>query len=132
VRDHDPNLALFGGADGLELVRPLAEQAALLLRPGGLLLVEHADVQGEDARESGVPFVLRRQPEPTVPDPALPTGDPGDNAVSAHRARAANASAAVPPDGTRPSAWTLVTDHLDLAGRPRHTAAIRAAGRMAP
>ncbi len=132
VRDHDPDLALYGGADGLELVRPLAEQAALLLRPGGLLLVEHADVQGEDAGESGVPFVLRRQPEPTAPDPALPTGDPGDNAASTHRARAANAPAAVPPDGTRPCAWTHVTDHLDLAGRPRHTWAIRSAGRMAP
>jgi release factor glutamine methyltransferase len=124
VRDHDPNLALYGGADGLELVRPLAEQAALLLRPGGLLLVEHADVQGEDAGESGVPFLLRRQREPAAPEPALPTGDP-----AAHAPAPANAP---PPDGTGPCAWSHVTDHFDLAGRPRHTAAIRAAGRMAP
>jgi release factor glutamine methyltransferase len=47
VRDHDPHLALFGGPDGLAVVRPLVQQAALLLRPDGLLLVEHADVQGE-------------------------------------------------------------------------------------
>ena len=137
VRDHDPDLALYGGPDGLEVVRPLAEQAALLLRPGGLLLVEHADVQGEDAGESGVPFLLRRQPEPAAPEPALPTGDPADPAQPSPPpsptpcALPPNAPAP-PPDGTRPCAWTHVTDHLDLAGRPRHTAAIRAAGRMAP
>lgn len=59
VRDHDPGLALYGGADGLAVIRPLARQAALLLRPGGLLMVEHADRQGEDAAELGVPGLLR-------------------------------------------------------------------------
>jgi release factor glutamine methyltransferase len=67
VRDHDPHLALFGGPDGLAVIRPLAVQAARLLRPGGLLLVEHADVQGEAAGPLGVPGVLRAQPDPVEP-----------------------------------------------------------------
>jgi release factor glutamine methyltransferase len=97
VRDHDPGMALFGGPDGLDLIGPLAVQAALLLRPGGLLLVEHADLQGEAAGDLGVPALLRGQRD---------------------------------PDGS--PRWRDVTDHLDLAGRPRFTSAIRAAGRMAP
>lgn len=59
VRDHEPALALFGGPDGMDLVRPLAETAARLLRPGGLLVMEHADVQGEQAEGLGVPAILR-------------------------------------------------------------------------
>jgi len=47
ARDHDPHLALFAGADGLDAIRVLAVRAAVLLRPGGVLGVEHADVQGE-------------------------------------------------------------------------------------
>jgi release factor glutamine methyltransferase len=47
VRDHDPALALYGGgADGLALPLELAGRAATLLRPGGRLVMEHADVQG--------------------------------------------------------------------------------------
>lgn len=61
VRDHDPQRALYGGPDGLDIVRPLAQQAALLLRPGGLLIIEHADSQGDDAGAGGVPGVLRGQ-----------------------------------------------------------------------
>jgi release factor glutamine methyltransferase len=53
ARDHDPHLALFSGADGLDAIRVLAVRAAVLLRPGGVLGVEHADVQGE-----AVPGVL--------------------------------------------------------------------------
>lgn len=47
VREHDPELALFGGGeDGLDVPREVAARAAELLRPGGVLLMEHADVQG--------------------------------------------------------------------------------------
>ncbi len=47
VRDHDPDLALYGGsADGLAIPLRLAGRAAELLRPGGVLVLEHADVQG--------------------------------------------------------------------------------------
>ena len=49
ARDHDPHLALFSGADGLDAIRLLAVRAAVLLRPGGVLGVEHADVQGDVA-----------------------------------------------------------------------------------
>ena len=49
ARDHDPHLALFSGDDGLDAIRVLAARAALLLRPGGVVGAEHADVQGESA-----------------------------------------------------------------------------------
>lgn len=48
VRDHDPELALYGGSeDGLAIPLAVAGRAAELLRPGGLLVMEHADSQGE-------------------------------------------------------------------------------------
>jgi release factor glutamine methyltransferase len=49
ARDHDPHLALFSGDDGLDAIRVLEGRAALLLRPGGVVGAEHADVQGESA-----------------------------------------------------------------------------------
>ena len=49
ARDHDPHLALFSGADGLDAIRVLERRAARLLRPGGVVGFEHADVQGESA-----------------------------------------------------------------------------------
>ena len=59
VREYDPPRALYGGHDGLDVVRGLSVAAAALLRPGGVLVVEHGDAQGEDAGEAGVPHVLR-------------------------------------------------------------------------
>lgn len=47
VRDHDPGAALWGGHDGLQVIRALIRVAARLLRPGGALGIEHADLQGE-------------------------------------------------------------------------------------
>ena len=49
ARDHDPHLALFSGDDGLTALRVVAARAARLLRPGGWVGAEHADVQGESA-----------------------------------------------------------------------------------
>jgi release factor glutamine methyltransferase len=49
ARDHDPHLALFSGDDGLVAMRVLEQRAALLLRVGGVVGAEHADVQGEAA-----------------------------------------------------------------------------------
>ena len=46
VADHDPPLALWGGPDGLDVVRGLLGTAARLLRPDGRLGIEHADQQG--------------------------------------------------------------------------------------
>jgi release factor glutamine methyltransferase len=49
ARDHDPHLALFSGDDGLDAIRLLARRAHHLLRAGGVVGVEHADVQGDSA-----------------------------------------------------------------------------------
>jgi len=84
VRDHDPALALYGGEDGLDVVRGAIGTAALLLQPGGLVVIEHSDEQGDDAEE-GVPALLVA-------------------------------------DGR----WRDVTDHRDLARKPRFTTATRA------
>jgi release factor glutamine methyltransferase len=51
VRDHDPVLALVSGQDGLDAIRAVVAEAARLLRPAGLLCVEHADVQGQSAQQ---------------------------------------------------------------------------------
>lgn len=50
VRLFDPAMALYGGADGLDLVRALSVNALRLLRPGGLLVIEHGELQGADIR----------------------------------------------------------------------------------
>lgn len=48
VAEHDPDVALYGGsADGLAIPLAVAGSAAALLRPGGLLVMEHAESQGE-------------------------------------------------------------------------------------
>ena len=76
---HDPAVALWSGPDGLDAMRVLERTAARLLRPGGYLFAEHADVQGRAA-----PAVF---------------ADPGR--------------------------WEDVSDHADLAGRPRYLSARR-------
>jgi release factor glutamine methyltransferase len=40
VREHDPRLALDGGADGLAAYRAIAAEASLFLKPEGVLLLE--------------------------------------------------------------------------------------------
>lgn len=47
VRTHEPAMALFSGCDGLDAMRVVAKVAARLLRPGGLVCAEHAEVQAE-------------------------------------------------------------------------------------
>jgi release factor glutamine methyltransferase len=49
VRDHDPELALYAAGDGLDTIRVVERRAAMLLRPGGAVGVEHADAQAESA-----------------------------------------------------------------------------------
>jgi release factor glutamine methyltransferase len=51
VRDHDPRLALDGGADGLQFHRAIAQGAAQFLKPGGRVFVEFADGQGPALRD---------------------------------------------------------------------------------
>ncbi|QNJ91934.1 peptide chain release factor N(5)-glutamine methyltransferase [Mycolicibacterium fluoranthenivorans] len=43
VAEHDPDHALFGGADGMSVIGPIVTAAARLLRPGGRIGVEHDD-----------------------------------------------------------------------------------------
>lgn len=50
VRHHDPAEALFSGLDGLDAMRVVARVAARLLRGGGLVCAEHAEVQAESAQ----------------------------------------------------------------------------------
>lgn len=42
VKNHEPHLALRGGADGMEFVRTVVRDGVTLLRPGGLMMVEVA------------------------------------------------------------------------------------------
>lgn len=51
VRLFDPAMALYGGKDGLDIVRVLSTRALLLLRPGGLLVIEHGELQGQPIRD---------------------------------------------------------------------------------
>ncbi len=50
VKDHEPTHALRGGADGLDLLRPLIAGAAGVLNPGGLVAFEIAAVQADTVR----------------------------------------------------------------------------------
>ena len=47
VRLHDPDLALYGGEDGMSVMRHVSATARRLLVNGGVLVVEHADSQSE-------------------------------------------------------------------------------------
>jgi release factor glutamine methyltransferase len=49
VLDHDPGIALWAGEDGLDVIRLVEVAARRLLKPGGLLVVEHSDRQGRSA-----------------------------------------------------------------------------------
>jgi release factor glutamine methyltransferase len=50
VRLFDPPAALYGGPDGLDVVRVISRTARRLLRPGGLVAIEHGELQGEAVR----------------------------------------------------------------------------------
>ncbi|TAK70729.1 MAG: peptide chain release factor N(5)-glutamine methyltransferase [Actinomycetota bacterium] len=101
VRDHDPAAALYGGPDGLDTVRGIARTAALLLPAGGSFVLEHGDEQGEAAKLSGVPGLLRAM----VVDDELALAQHG-----------------LPGQPV----WSRVVDRADLNRRPRFTVATRA------
>jgi release factor glutamine methyltransferase len=54
VARHDPAEAVFGGIDGLAVIRPMITLAATLLRPGGAVGIEH-----DDGHAAAVPGLLR-------------------------------------------------------------------------
>jgi release factor glutamine methyltransferase len=47
VRLHDPAIALYGGADGLDVVHQVSQTALRLLHRGGTLVLEHGELQGD-------------------------------------------------------------------------------------
>lgn len=47
VREHDPDLALYGGQDGLDVIRELVQIGPVLLKRGGMIVLEHADGQSD-------------------------------------------------------------------------------------
>jgi release factor glutamine methyltransferase len=51
VRLFDPEHALYGGEDGLDVVRSVSRTARRLLHAGGVLIIEHGDAQGDEVRE---------------------------------------------------------------------------------
>jgi release factor glutamine methyltransferase len=46
VRLFDPEHALYGGEDGLDVVHAVSTTARRLLHPGGTLVLEHGELQG--------------------------------------------------------------------------------------
>ena len=48
VHRFDPPLALYGGQDGLDVVRALSLRALELVRPGGSLVIEHGESQAAE------------------------------------------------------------------------------------
>lgn len=51
VRFFDPPAALYGGEDGLDVVRVLSGVGLRLAHPGGMIVIEHGEWQGEAIRE---------------------------------------------------------------------------------
>lgn len=51
VRLHDPELALYGGEDGMKVMRLVSSTAKRLLHTGGSLIVEHADSQSQQVSQ---------------------------------------------------------------------------------
>jgi release factor glutamine methyltransferase len=46
VAEHDPAQAVFGGSDGLAVIRPVVSRAASIVRTGGWVGIEHDESQG--------------------------------------------------------------------------------------
>ena len=64
VRDYEPAVALFGGADGLSVIRELVPSAARALVPGGWLLMEIG--AGQDAAVRDVVLESASFTEPRI------------------------------------------------------------------
>ncbi|MCW1960398.1 MAG: peptide chain release factor N(5)-glutamine methyltransferase [Mycobacterium sp.] len=105
VAEHDPHHALFGGSDGMAVIRPIVRRAADWLKPGGLLAVEHDDTTSQECvevfLEVPIPGSLRSCPPAPIP----------------------GSLRSCPPA----PAFTEVTARRDLTGRPRFVTARRGA-----
>lgn len=72
VRDYEPALAVFGGADGLDGLRSVVQAAAQRLRPGGWLVMEFGCGQDDCVRDlvngiSGIEIVKIRHDLQDIP-----------------------------------------------------------------
>ena len=61
VRDHEPEMALLAGTDGLDVFRRLLAEAADHLLPGGHLLCEMGERQGEALLDLPAPGLAERR-----------------------------------------------------------------------
>ena len=65
MKNYEPHLALWGGEDGLDFYRAIAENFRSCLKPGGYLAFEFGEEQGDDVcrilRENGFTIVERVQ-----------------------------------------------------------------------
>lgn len=68
ARQYEPQTALEGGGDGLEILRRVASEAPKWLAPGGHVLVETSERQAASLVESMARYGLRPQ---TVSDPEM-------------------------------------------------------------
>jgi len=60
VKDFEPGMALFGGPDGLNVVREVLNISDSFLKSRGFIGIEHADVQGSSVEETGVPYLIKQ------------------------------------------------------------------------
>jgi release factor glutamine methyltransferase len=51
VYQYDPEIALYSGEDGLDAIRDIVAISSFTLRPGGMLVMEHADGQSDQVCE---------------------------------------------------------------------------------
>ena len=63
VKDYEPNLALYGGEDGLDFYRAIAKNYSAALKNGGFLCFEFGMGQGDDVcailKENGYTILER-------------------------------------------------------------------------
>ena len=68
VRFFDPPAALYGGEDGLDVVRIVSRVGLRLAHPGGVLVIEHGEWQGKRSASCSPPTDGGRHPHiPTSP-----------------------------------------------------------------
>ena len=97
VRDHDPELALYGGSeDGLASRSPSRLGRRCCCRPGGLLVMEHADSQGALAAGCAAAHAAGG-PTCRPARPGRPTPRDGDRPALTRLTRAATTLAAMSP-----------------------------------
>ena len=117
VRLFDPAAALYGGEDGLDVVRVLSGVGLRLAHPGGMLVIEHGELQGDGHPRHFSPRTAGAPPPPT----------PTSRSATAPRRRSARLRPrATGPRPARASLGSRPPDRLEWATcPPSSTAAMR-------